>query len=475
MFRIIQKFIVLASIVACSSTAFSATHSLKLLNSGKDSLAAHLQAIRGARSTIDIMSYELYPCDASSIAILNALAERADNGVRVRVVLDAFFLNSRTEQLLSGFFSAHNMTLRLYNGRGAIIFKNPRNHIKLFIIGAATSKRVYFSDSRNLGDEYFGFDAKVNLTGRDLMIQGPSIKQAAAGFERIYNYVGLVHGAKSSPKVTSLAAACIAGDGGRGTTYTNNLENYFAENSAKILNSIPTYQCSNVQYYSDDPKFLRDRLGGFDDGGPRNGPYLNDLRLSYKHTSRTTLDFIRGAQGSLNIENQFYIPMFQLRQELKNATKPGRDVKILVITNGSAMEMFGSGILTHQMQKAVRKSQGQPVNILPISSLGSIRGNGNETSASGTRWYIQSKTAVRDHRDVMVGSFSFDSRSLQINLESTAVVRNCPALARALEKEYLKLTQIYDHDQTSCAACTKEQPAQGLFSACFGALASSVR
>ncbi|MDO9180945.1 MAG: phospholipase D-like domain-containing protein, partial [Bacteriovorax sp.] len=62
-------------------------HQITLLNHGAASLEKRLQMIEGAQTSIDI-EYYIYNIDQSGKMITQALIKKAQEGVRVRIILD---------------------------------------------------------------------------------------------------------------------------------------------------------------------------------------------------------------------------------------------------------------------------------------------------------------------------------------------------------------------------------------------------
>lgn len=182
MFSGAQLLVVLA--LALGSFQASADK-IRMFTRGDKSLAAHLEALQGAKHSILLHTFEFRPCDASAKMIIAILAQKAAQGLDVRVLLDAYMLKDFEKKGLAWYFKAMNIKFRLYNNSFAI-FQNHRSHVKLIVIDGETNSGTYFADSSNLGDEYFGMSVAKNFVNRDFRITGKSAQQARAGFEMLW-------------------------------------------------------------------------------------------------------------------------------------------------------------------------------------------------------------------------------------------------------------------------------------------------
>lgn len=456
------------AVLLATGTAASGAQ-ITLLNHGEGGLAAQIAAIQGAKHSVDYVTFESDPCSASTQAVLNAMAERAAEGVRVRLLIDGITMDRTAEALFNGFASRNKIEFRGYNDHTFILNKPLRSHIKLLAVDSGTRNAVYFALGRNLSDSYFGLDGSFNMMGRDLMIRESGARQAGDAFEKMWNFRW---SRESNLNVVSLDNTCL--DDSR---RDKSVEARYSVPAAAIASALPQFSCRNVDFFMDDPHFSDARYANDSRGDENNNntgaDFMNEQRLALKHTSRNMLEFIDGTKDILYMENQYYLPVYQLRQAIERA-RDQRRVKILVLTNSTArIQADLSATMTRQMRRAARRDSKGSMTVVPISGLGAMRSEGRATGTERVRWYIHSKTAVRDHKDVYVGSFNLDQLSFSNNLESGAIVRNCPRLAASIEAEYNKQVQTFNADVKNCPQCLNEMPEQGAFAAIFGFLASS--
>ncbi len=465
-----ERFFYFAAFVLLGAGAAASGAQITVLNHGEGGLAAQIAAIKGAKHSVDYVTFEADPCSSSTQAVLNAMAERAAAGVRVRLLIDGIMMDRNGEALFNGFASRNKIQFKGYNDHTFILNKPLRSHIKLLSVDSGARDAVYFALGRNLSDSYYGLDGSFNMMGRDLMIRESGARQAGDAFEKMWNFRW---SRESNLNVVSLDNTCL--DDSR---RDKSIEAHYSDRAAAITSSLPQFSCRNVDFFMDDPHFSDARYANDsngDGGGSNNtgADFMNEQRLALKHTSRNMLEFIDGAQDVLYMENQYYLPVYQLRQSIQRA-RDQRHVKILVLTNSTAqIQSDLSATMTRQMRRAARRDSTGSMTVVPISGLGALRSEGRATGTERVRWYIHSKTAVRDHKDIYVGSFNLDQLSFSNNLESGAIVRNCPKLAASIEAEYNKQVLTFNADVKNCPHCLTEMPEQGVFAAIFGGLASS--
>jgi cardiolipin synthase len=176
-------------------------NSFTLITTGEAAYERLLALIRDAEQSIDLTIFILSD-DATGRGVVEALAERAAHGVRVRLILDAVgsarMLDSARRQLTApnGEVRAF-MPLRHSPVRGRT---NLRNHRKLGIVDG----QHVFGGGMNLATEYMGPpDAALpkNARWRDLavIVSGPLASDATALFESDWRYCG----GRDAPAATS--------------------------------------------------------------------------------------------------------------------------------------------------------------------------------------------------------------------------------------------------------------------------------
>jgi phosphatidylserine/phosphatidylglycerophosphate/cardiolipin synthase-like enzyme len=188
--------------------------------------------------------------------------------------------------------------------------------------------------------------------------------------------------------------------------------------------------------------------------------FMNAKRLAKKRMTAAMLDFVAGARRSLVLEGPYYLSPSAITAAFVAARDRG--VQLLVLTNRKADPDIAAVVddMTYFMARAIDRDSSGAMRVLPISNLGALNGGGGRRS-NGAPWIIHAKTAVRDHRDVMMSSFNLDQRSYDTDLEAGVVIRNCPGLARELEAHHRQLVRAYADDLRNCDRCKHEPMPMG--------------
>lgn len=164
------------------------------MDRGDEGLDVRLALAASAESSIDAQSY-LWHEDTSGSLLLNFLLEAADRGVRVRLMIDGFRLESY-EDFDRGLDLHPNLEIRAFNPTlhrsgiwerleviGNLGQLDHRMHNKLFLVDGVAG--VF--GGRNVGDEYFGISDEANFRDMDLLASGPVIGQLALSFDEFWN------------------------------------------------------------------------------------------------------------------------------------------------------------------------------------------------------------------------------------------------------------------------------------------------
>ncbi|RZA03155.1 MAG: phosphatidylserine/phosphatidylglycerophosphate/cardiolipin synthase family protein, partial [Proteobacteria bacterium] len=212
--------------------------------------------------------------------------------------------------------------------------------------------------------------------------------------------------------------------------------------------------CASVSFVTDSPLFTDPRLtGGID---RRWDNYMGTMRLGYKRTSKSFLDFMNGTQKGLELENWSYIPVNFVQKAFDDLR--AKNIPVHVITNA---DMDGPGIIKHAEEYAnntmvARHNRGSQT-IIQLSPLGAME-DAHSLTPAGSTFRIHSKVGLRDGKDILVGSFNIDPRSYSTNLESAVEVMGCPSLAKDLRGGFDYLRSTYVSDVKSGRVPPREPP-----------------
>jgi putative cardiolipin synthase len=162
------------------------------LSKGSDALAARLELVDMAERSLDLQYYIWHGDDTGRLLAEHVLAA-ANRGVRVRVLLDDFGSSAKDETLLA--LDTHpNIEVRVYNPlalRGMRVLGSlidlsrttRRMHNKSF----TADNQVTIVGGRNIGDEYFGANEKLDFLDLDVLAVGPVVHEVSASFDVYWN------------------------------------------------------------------------------------------------------------------------------------------------------------------------------------------------------------------------------------------------------------------------------------------------
>ncbi|CAM3589683.1 MULTISPECIES: phospholipase D-like domain-containing protein [Halomonas] len=168
-----------------------------LLANGQQAFAARVGLIRQAQRELDIQTYLLGDGQTTRL-ILSQLLEAAEEGVRVRLLVDDIGAIGQGERLAA--LSSHpGIHVRVYNplpvGRGHLLTRvlasavNPaqqhrRMHNKLWV----ADNSVAIVGGRNLGDEYFDANDSRNFADLDFATIGAVVPELSRSFDVYWNH-----------------------------------------------------------------------------------------------------------------------------------------------------------------------------------------------------------------------------------------------------------------------------------------------
>lgn len=396
---------------------------VRYLSRNEQFIAAVVSAIQSAKKSIDITYFIYEPCHPSTKFIRQLLVKKAQQGVRIRFLLDAVLYKKKIRQAMAKDFAEAGIEFKTFNPR---LYIDPsinfRTHVKLLLI----DKSSYISGGRNIADEYFGFAPVYNFIDADVWVSGRSAKQAAASFEELWNdrasrAVNL-KGAKPAP----LSELCKKSEAPQSEKWTERVHKFMSQSAKKVSSLVSQHSCK-TRFVSDNPRF-----------------YFTGTHIKEKRATAEFLNFVAGTHYYLELENWSYMPLQSINDELKILRQ--RDVPILIMTN---MDADNKGIiknaedfLNHRF--ASRDTKGSQV-VLQLSSRGHLSDRHRMTPTK-SYFRLHQKTGIRDGRDVMVGSFNIDPRSYHTNLESTVVVEDCPSLIQEYTHHASDLVRTYHKD-----------------------------
>lgn len=399
----------------------------KLLPDGMSSFDARLSLIQSADKTLDFQYYIMND-DATANLLLHAILQAAERGVRVRMLLDNIGIGE-IEYTLAVLDNVQNIEIRIFNP----LFINEQSLVSRMVglltdVGHATKRmhnKALIADNqaavvggRNLGDEYFDADMNTVFYDLDVLAAGPVTAEISRSFDQYWNSeqsfpIKTVRKEDASPqKVAEMRAALK--------------QNWDRINATE-----------------DGKKFMAQRLSSrIDDGSLKlvwaPGEVLVDKpeKVEGAPTPQDSKTLIRMADLAERAEKDFLIvsPYFVPRKEGVEwlAALVDRGVRVRVLTNSLASTDV---VAVHSGYKNYRRDLLKAgVELYEMKPIGDKRPRQRLFgSKAPPQANLHTKLYTLDHRDVIVGSFNFDPRSIELNTE-ISIVMHSPELAQQMEK-----------------------------------------
>jgi len=173
--------------------ADAALSGVRLLSDPREAFRARFGFAALAERSLDLQYY-LWKGDTTGLLLLYRALQAADRGVRVRLLIDDIYHSGRDATYAA--IDAHpEVEIRVFNPMGNrgpgrtpsfVLNKgklNYRMHNKIFLVDNA----VAVLGGRNIGDDYFGIDPRLNFRDLDVIAVGPAAREAGAAFDLYWN------------------------------------------------------------------------------------------------------------------------------------------------------------------------------------------------------------------------------------------------------------------------------------------------
>ena len=393
-----------------------------LLTDGIDAFGARLLMAHRAQVSIDAQYYFILN-DVTGHMFFRGLLKAADRGVRVRLLLDDIATQGY-DPGLAALDSHPHFEVRIFNpftrSKGRVFSGvsefgrvNRRMHNKSFTADGT----VTVIGGRNIGAEYFAAREDMNFGDLDVLGVGPVARDAGSAFDDYWNSeaavpVTVLVAPPDDPKL-ALARVREALDGSlealEGSRYRAALESTILD-QVELEPDMLQWAPARVVY--DAPEKSRTGTRPEDD-------VAKQLRAPLREA-------IDGASQELLVVSPYFVPLESGVAGL--CALAGRGVRTGVVTNSLAStdvsavhagyapyrkDLLGCGVELYEMR--------------PDNRVSGARRGGVGMSRSS----LHAKGFVVDRRQLFVGSFNWDPRSVGINTEM-GVLLDSASLAKSV-------------------------------------------
>ena len=387
------------------------------LENGIDALTARLILAERAERSIDLQYY-LIKDDIVGKVFLRALLGAADRGVRVRILLDDFFIQGQDAALVA-IDSHQNIQVRIFNPfnrgtAGRLISSvtsfnriNRRMHNKSFTV----DNQVTVIGGRNIADEYFGAREDVNFADLDVVGVGPIVQEVSNMFDIYWKHETALPALAFMKELDDPKAELkrIRSDLEKSYQYIVTSE-YADAVTNKILEFIDTdptiFSWAPFEFVYDSPdKGIKSRS--------RDAPSIT-VPIN---------ECLSSAKSEIQIISPYFVPRSTGVSTLGEIQSQG--VQVTILTNSMAAN---NHLAVHSGYAPFRKPLlKHGVKIYEVRPEANMSG-AEILAASGAKATLHTKSFIVDRKELFIGSFNFDPRSANINTEMGVIVKN-PDLA----------------------------------------------
>ncbi len=388
------------------------------LDDALESFAARVLLVRSAERTLDVQYY-IWRDDITGHALLDALRQAAERGVRVRLLLDD---NGQAMDATLLALDGHpGIEVRLFNPFSVRHPKalgylthfsraNRRMHNKALI----ADSQAAIVGGRNVGDEYFGATDGVLFADLDVLATGAVLPELSADFDRYW-------ASGSSYPIDRIVPAHSAADARPDSAVRSRSDPRAARFAQALRGSrfVPELLAgalapawAKVEMVSDDP---------------RKG--LGEARDEDLVTQQLRRILARPPAASLDLVSPYFVPTDAGVEVFTRLAAGG--VRVRILTNAleaTDVSAVHSGYARHR-QALLRAG----VELYEMRRGATGPGRSGLLGSSGAS--LHAKTFAIDGERVFVGSMNFDPRSARLNTELGFIIHSA-AMARAVDAAF---------------------------------------
>lgn len=382
-----------------------------LVEDPTEALTKRLALIEAADRTIDAQYY-IWKRDVSGHLVIKSLLQAAERGVKVRVLVDDINMDGLVNRVRA--INDHpNIQIRVFNPFSVRLpldqglFRLVEFSIDGFRLNHRMHNKVLIADNqlgilggRNIGNDYFGLDEKLNFYDTDVLVSGPIVGKLSAGFDIYWN----------SPWARSVE-----------DIVTFNLISPDLESTwARIERSIGTH--ADVL---PEPKSIDWRTAFATATASRVAEHAvlydePDVRWFQKpdEMADALIEHAREVKSEVLVATPYLVPTPRLLDTVRDLQ--ARGVKIKVMTNSlSSNDLVIAHASYQKYRKTLLKSGIELFEMRADAALGQA-----PQVINAEKRGFHSKYIVFDDDLVYIGSLNLDPRSASINTELGVVLRS---------------------------------------------------
>lgn len=425
----------LAAALAPAIRAHPRQSGFQLLSTGSAAFTTRLALVQSAQHSLDVQYYSAGE-DITGRLLLQSLLYAADRGVRVRMLVDD--INRRhTDPAFAALDQHRNIEIRVFNPfgtRDTTLLERAGNLLTQFDqLNRRMHNKALIADNqlaivggRNLGDEYFDANPDLSFRDFDLLCAGPVVEAVSRSFDHFWtspqSYPLKQVQSKIDKETLDATRDALA-------QHWRDADNVPAGHEA--LNQPPLaagLRDGTVPLFWAPAELAADTPDKLDAPATetQSAPADKLRQLAAK------------AQREVLIISPYFVPLDGGVRFL--STLAQRGVKVRVLTNSlAATDVVPVHAGYARYRPALLQAGIELYEFKPIRSDDGERPTRRVTFGGSSKASLHGKAYVIDRRDVVLGSFNLDPRSVRLNTE-LAIVIHSPEFAERMARIFDRAT-----------------------------------
>lgn len=415
-----------AANIAIENSEHSAMY---LISEGTDAFLTRMALLSKAERSVDVQ-YFIFKADIIGKLLLDKMLEVADNGVRVRLLLDDLNLNAETKAILFAMDHHDNIELRIYNPFSSSGYKAPaaladsrrinrRMHNKSFTVDS----QYTIVGGRNIEENYFSANERSNYADLDIVAIGPVVTEVNKQFDLYFN---------SPLAIPSEVFDEHKYHQQRLQQVREKLANFVLSvtdsDYAQDLQSSLLYKRIEAGIVGDNDALIYRGKGHVIYDSPDKTLGKSELETTYLITLlRSHADKI---EHSLELISPYFVPGEMGTKHLTSLVKQGVNVRVITNSLASTDGVLAQSGYARQRYNLLKAG----VELYELKPKAKSKASRSLSRSAQAKSALHAKTYIFDRKEVYIGSFNFDPRSANINTE-LGVVCETPDMAAFIASE----------------------------------------
>jgi putative cardiolipin synthase len=308
----LSKAYLILTVMACLLAIQSKADYYRFLSSEQEALQCRLDLIKNAQIEI-LVSYYIIQDDETGLALMSALLEARDRGVRVCVLMDGNA--SQVNKYLAYFMLNHGVELKEFYLERATGLRRyyHRLHDKLLL----TDGKYMIMGGRNIKNPYFELDATHNFQDRDVYIESVT---CAATARRHFYYMW------NAKRLTSRLKTRKPSD-----ERTQRIEAALHKSYNYVVATVGVDTCFSTDWSIGLEETQNPVIFVHDQFLASNGSLFIETFQKDAGSTDSLIVLIEKAEKHITLENPYVVPTRKWQKAFERATERG--VKIRLLTN----------------------------------------------------------------------------------------------------------------------------------------------